>query len=184
MFLNLYKSLVRPHLEYATPVWSPFYKKDEIIIENIQRCATKLVTSCKHLPYPERLCKLGLPTLEHRRERADMIQTYKILLNINIVDKDKLFTTAQYQATRGHSYKLFKRRSRLNLRANTFSNRVINTGNNLSANVVNAPSVNAFKNRLNKHWHGHPSKFEAICYQTGQPTSGNRQRYQQASSQA
>ena len=68
------------------------------------------MTSCKHLSYPERLRKLGLPTLEYRRERADMIQTYKILHNIDIVDKDKLFTTAQYQATRGHPYKLFKRR--------------------------------------------------------------------------
>lgn len=29
MFLNLYKSIVRPHLEYATPVWSPFYKQDK-----------------------------------------------------------------------------------------------------------------------------------------------------------
>ena len=141
------------------------------------------MASCKHLPYPERLRKLGLPTLEYRRERADTIQTYKILHNIDIVDKDKLFTTAQYQATRGHPHKLFKRRSRLNLRANTFSNRVMNTWNNLSANVVNAPSVNAFKNRLNKHWHGHPSKFEATCNQTGQPTRGNYQHYQQASSQ-
>ena len=33
-----------------------------------------------------------------------MIQTYKILHNIDIVDKDKLFTTAQ--AIRGHPYKL------------------------------------------------------------------------------
>ena len=141
------------------------------------------MASFKYLPYPERLRKLGLPTLEYRRERADMIQTYKILYNIDIVDKDKLFTTAQYQATRGHPYNLFKRRSRLNLRANTFSNRVINTWNNPSANAVNAPSVNAYKNRLIKHWHGHPSKFEATCYQTGQPTRGNRQRYQQVSSQ-
>ena len=42
MFLNLYKSLVRPHLEYATSVWSPLYKKDMIAIENIQRRATRL----------------------------------------------------------------------------------------------------------------------------------------------
>ena len=34
MFLNLYKTMVRrPHLEYATQIWSPLYKKDEIIIE-------------------------------------------------------------------------------------------------------------------------------------------------------
>ena len=110
-----------------------------------------------------------------------MIQTYKILHDIDIIDKDKLFTTAQYQATRGQPYKLFKRRSRLNLRVNTFSKHFINNWNNLPAYVVNAPSVNAFKNRLNKHWHGYPSKFEATYYQTGQPTRGNR--YQQASLQ-
>ena len=42
MFLNLYKSLVRPHLEYATPVWSPFYKKDKIIIENVHHSIKKI----------------------------------------------------------------------------------------------------------------------------------------------
>ena len=67
IFLNLYKSLVRPHLEYATQIWSPLYKKDRITTENVQRRATCLVKSVKHLPYPERLKKLGLPTLEYRR---------------------------------------------------------------------------------------------------------------------
>ena len=169
MFLNLYKSIVRPHFENATPVWSPFYKKDKIIIENVQRRATKLVSSCKYLSYPERLRTLGLPTLEYRRERADLIQVYKILHDIDSVDKDKLFTTAQYRATRGHSYKLHKERSRLNLLAGTFSNRVINAWNKLPENVVNAPSLNAFKSSLKRHWHGHPYKFENACYQTGHP---------------
>ena len=36
MFLNLYKSLVRPHLGYATSVWSPMYKKDSITLEKAQ----------------------------------------------------------------------------------------------------------------------------------------------------
>ena len=53
-----------------------------------------------------------------------MIQVYKILNDIDIVEKDKLFTRAQYTATRGQSFKLHKKRSRLNVRANTFSNRV------------------------------------------------------------
>ena len=55
MFLNLLKSLVRPYLEYATTIWSPIYKKDAIQIENVQRRATRLVTSLKHLSYSERL---------------------------------------------------------------------------------------------------------------------------------
>ena len=66
--------MVRPHIEYATQVWSPQYKKDKITLENVQRRATRLVNCIKHLPYSERLIALGLPTLEYRRERADMIQ--------------------------------------------------------------------------------------------------------------
>ena len=108
MFLNLFKSIVRPHIEYATPIWSLLNKKDKIIIGNVQRRATKLVASCKNLSYPERLRKLGLPSLEYRKERADMIQVYKILNGIDIVEKDKLFTRAQYTATRGHSFNLHK----------------------------------------------------------------------------
>ena len=132
-FLNLFKSIVRPHIEYASPICPPppLCKKDKIIIENVQRRATKQVASCKNLSYPERLRNLGLPSLEYRRERPDMIQVYKILNDIDIVEKDKLFTRAHYTATRGHSFKLHKKRSRLNGLANNFSNRVVNTWNNL-----------------------------------------------------
>ena len=38
-----------------------------------------------------------------------MVQVYKILNDIDIVEKDKLFTGAQYTATRGHSFKLHKK---------------------------------------------------------------------------
>ena len=84
MFLNLYKSLVRPHLEYAVTVCTPLYKKDIKAIENVQRRATKLVHSIKHLSYQERLKKLGLPSLEYRQERADLIEVYKIMNSNNL----------------------------------------------------------------------------------------------------
>ena len=55
MFLCLYKSLVQPHVEYDTTVWSPMYKKDAVVLENIQRRATRMVNCLKHLSYNERL---------------------------------------------------------------------------------------------------------------------------------
>ena len=99
-----------------------------------------------------------------------MVQVYKILNDIDIVDKDKLFTLSEYTSTRGHPKKLYKERPRLNIRANSFSNRVVNVWNNLPEQVFMAPSLNAFKSRLNAHWKGHPNKFHPACYETNTTT--------------
>ena len=152
-------------------MWCPVFKKDRVAIENVQRRVTKVVSSLSHLPYSERLRALGLPSLEYRRERADVIQVYKILHNIDKVDKNKLFTLSEYTSTRGHSLKLFKRRSRPNIRANSFSNRVVDTLNSLPEQIVQASSLNCFKSRLNNYWwKHHPSKFDPACYIPGQTT--------------
>ena len=77
VFMALYKSIVRPHLEYATVVWSPKFKKDTDALEQVQRRATRLVNGLSHLSYSDRLRSLNLPTLEFRRKRADIIETSK-----------------------------------------------------------------------------------------------------------
>ena len=107
IFLNLYKSIVRPHLEHATSIWTPMYKKDMIAIENVQRRATRLARSLKNKIYSEKLKILGLPTLEYRRKHADMIQVFKIINNINLVDKNKMFTLSDYTSTIGHPLKIY-----------------------------------------------------------------------------
>ena len=83
------------------------------MLENVQRRATRLVKALQGKSYHERLKSLGLSSLECRRLRNYMVQTYKIVRDIDIVDKDKLFTINNDTRTRGHKYKLFKRRSRL-----------------------------------------------------------------------
>jgi len=72
----LYKSLVRPHLEYCYQIWSPYYKKDIKLIEGVQRRATKLVTGMQVLNYNDGLKRLGLQRLEGRRMRSDLIETF------------------------------------------------------------------------------------------------------------
>ena len=49
MFLQLFKSLVRPHLEYGSTVWSVANQKEAIIIKNVQRRATRLIKEIQHL---------------------------------------------------------------------------------------------------------------------------------------
>ena len=55
IFLNLYKSIARPHLEYAATVCTHLYKKDMIAVENVQRRTTKLVSTISRLSYQESL---------------------------------------------------------------------------------------------------------------------------------
>ena len=130
MFLNLYKTLVRPHLEYASSVWAPKYKKDQVAIENVQRRATRMIRELAGMSYMDRNKELGLPTLEYRRLRADMIQVYKFIHNIDF-NSGVLFDIRGDDTRRGHNYKLFKRRFRTSLGQYVFSNRVVDTWNAL-----------------------------------------------------
>ena len=90
IFLTLFKSIVRPHLEYGNSVWSVIYKKEAIQLENVQRRATKLIKNIQHKTYTQRLKYLGLPSLQYRRLRADMIETCKILNDIDKVQYEQI----------------------------------------------------------------------------------------------
>src|SRR3989442_5993068 len=77
--LILYKTLVRPVLDYCIPVWRPYTKKDMLKLEKVQKRFTKMIEGYKTRSYEQRIEKLGVTTLEDRFYRADMIQVYKIL---------------------------------------------------------------------------------------------------------
>ena len=123
-FLTLYKSLIRPLLEYGNTVWKPYYKKDSEALEKVQRRATKLVPRIKDLPYPSRLKILQLPTLIYRRRRADMLQVYQIMTGMDKVEVSRFFTLEGDGNRRGHRYKLFKPRVESKVKSNSLSIRV------------------------------------------------------------
>ena len=107
---------MRPNLEYGCNIWSVIYKKDAILLENVQRRATKLVSEIRHLSYSERLRSLGIPTLQYRRLRADMTEVFKIFNGIDIRNKETIFPAPMSQITRGHPKKIHKKFSRTNIR--------------------------------------------------------------------
>ncbi|XP_043199278.1 uncharacterized protein LOC122368991 [Amphibalanus amphitrite] len=90
----LYKSLVRPHLEYGNLVWGPFNRADQKLVERVQRRATRMVANLRHLPYQERLRALKLPSLYYRRKRGDMIFTYQMFHGGVDVEVTDLFCPA------------------------------------------------------------------------------------------
>jgi len=152
-FLTMYKLYVRPHLEYCVQAWSPNLIADKECLEKVQRRATKMVLGLKSLPYEERLDRLGLTTLEQRRRRGDLIETFKIMKSIEKIDYRNFFQLADSKyELRGHSMKLFVPRCRLNVRSKFFSQRVLSDWNGLPQTVIDADTTNSFKNRLDKVW--------------------------------
>ena len=127
---------------------------------------------------------LGLPSLEYRRLRADVIEVFKIINRIDVVNVDKFFTFAEYARMSGHSYNYSVKIESLG-KANVFLNRVADVWNSLSETVVTVPlpSLNTFKSRLQKYWHRHNLKFNPSCNIAGQPTEW-RQPYEKGSIEA
>ena len=147
----LYKSIVRPYLEYGNVIWGPFFKNDITAVEKVQRRATKVVPELKDHPYDTRLCALKLPSLLHRRSKGYMIYTYKIITDKMNIHKEDLFQMSHLR-TQGHQFKFFKKHAKRLTRINTFSRRIVNDWNGLSPDIVNVPSIIFFKSKLDRHW--------------------------------
>ena len=151
MFLRLYKGLVRPHLEYANIIWHPTFKRQSVMLENVQRRATKILNEIKDLEYKERLKYLKLPSIKHRQTRGDLIETYKIIHGFDNLKANDFFKLApQNSKTRNHTLKLYKEYANTTARCNFFSNRVNNTWNSLSKEAKLAPDILTFKKYIDQ----------------------------------
>ena len=128
-----------------------------------------MVPSLKDKSYSERLRALKLPSLEHRRLRGDMIETYKYLHRHYDVKKPKIeLAKGRSLDLRGNSLKLEMHQlfggRRHQARNNFFTRRISENWNSLPEEIVQAPSVNAFKNRLDKFWVDRQDKYDPSCF--------------------
>ena len=148
-FLLLYKSLIRPHLEYANVIWSPIFKYQSITIERVQRRATKILAETKGMSYEQRLKYLQLPSLKYRRLRGDMIQMFKIIKEIDDVDPDNFFEKSSFEKTRNSAEKVSLRFTKSNIKKHCFSVRAAQNWNTkLTPLTKLTDDLNTFKELL------------------------------------
>lgn len=153
MFSCLFKTLIRPHLEYGFSVWWPKNKGENVQVENVLIKASRRVPGLSHLNYADRLQILNLPSMIYRRYRGDMIQCYKYLHDLYDTKSKPLNSTMDTPyGLRYHNLARKKLSCDHPRRREFFSQRTVNHWNYLPADIVNAPTLNSMKARLDKHW--------------------------------
>jgi hypothetical protein len=151
IFVRLYTQYVRPHLEFASPAWSPWTQTDKECLERVQKKAIRMVSGLESGNYEERLRELGLTTLEERRHRLDMAQTFKIVRRKENVERETWFKMAceGARATRqaADPGNIRPGTARLEVRRNFFSQRVVTDWNRIPPEIKMSNSVESFKKR-------------------------------------
>ena len=150
--ISAYTSYVRPQLEYATVIWSPYLKKDIDRIERVQKRFVKGLQGFRNLPYDEALRRLTLHKLETRRTILDLKTLFKIVHENFGNVKDKLVQITPQSNTGSHSLQLEPVKmkvARSNSYHHSFIPRVIRIWNKLPFPVEKMKSLEAFSNSLN-----------------------------------
>ena len=142
---NMFKTYVRPHMEYAVEVWSPSYIGDIKQMERVQNRMTKLLRHGNMMTPEERNEVLGLSTHEERRRRGDMIATFKN------IDNPSLFTLRNNDRTRGNAKTIVTREYKHDIKRHSFNHRIVANWNSLPNFVVNSTSINSFKTNYDKY---------------------------------
>ena len=162
--IPLYKTFVRPKMEFSVAAWAPWLQKDAEVLEKVQKRMLRMVSGVRGTTYEERLREVGLPTLEERRVRGDMIEVFKTMKGFNRVNKQDWFKIEESGTTRAtranatveggsvekHECRLYKPTARCETRNNFFTVRTVRPWNDLPESVKGQKTVNSFKSAYDR----------------------------------
>ena len=155
VFVRLYTTYVRPHLEFSSPAWSPHTEADKACLEKVQRKAVGMVSGLNSNVYEDRLVELGLDTLEERRVQLDLAQTFKIVKGVDKMNKSTWFemTCERERQTRANDDPLNLRipAPRTEMRRAFFSQRIPCIWNQVPSSIKDSRTVGQFKKALRAH---------------------------------
>ena len=113
-----------------------------------------MVEGLESMTYGERLRELGMCSLEQRSARGDLIAVFNYLKGNHVEEGANLFTAALETRIRSNGFKLQERRLHLNSRKHFLMVGAVRRWNKLPRRVVESPSLEVFRRRLNKHLSG------------------------------
>jgi len=144
ILVKAYVTYVRPLLEYAVHVWSPYQLEDIAKIKSVQLRFTERLSGSSNDDYSSRLATLALESLELRRLHQDLMYTYKIIFGLVDLDCFRFFTVSPNKTTRGRTCKLFVCHSPVDVQKYFFCNRVVKIWNSLPAILDDFASIRSF----------------------------------------
>ena len=150
--LQLYLSFIRPHLEYAVQVWSPYLHKDMQKLELVQKFALKVCLKKWNCSYSELLRESGIPELSDRRKILSLLYLYKAANGLMTVPDGIIVPRLCDHNTRSSNRNTYIQPfARTNTYHHSFFPSIISLWNSLPKSVVSAPSVQSFKRNLSSY---------------------------------
>jgi len=139
--------MIRPILEYASPVWSPHPRRDIEKLERVQRQSARFIIGdfSRFSSVTSMLNDLNIPSLEHRRQSSSIILLYKVIHNLIDISSTDLLPINS--TTRGHNQRFHHLFARTSQYSNSFIPRSIRLWNSLPP-LIQQQSLIGFKNQL------------------------------------
>ena len=144
--VKLYITFIRPHLEYACTVWSPYLQKDIQALENVQKFAFRVCTGQWSMDYETLLSFLNISSLATRRCRLKLSLLYNIVNNkVDFPFNPMTYRQPYYPHRHVNTSALVVPHARSTQYQQSFFSSTIRLWNLLSNDIVNSTSISSFK---------------------------------------